>query len=121
MFFPEEFNSSKTKEYYDQLRQRTILELQGIKTGNRDHAAIAKIDEFLLFFSKPSIFSGKKSIEVKFEKQFEEVCILITEQTGSDAKQLTVSAFYSALDYIKKKAKANKKAANKSKGRRHGR
>lgn len=96
------------KEYYDQLRRRTLLELESIRTKKKNVEEVNKIDDYLLYFSKPSVFSGKSSLEIKFEKQFDELCMLVTEQTSCDSKGLTVLSFYNALNYIKKKAKSNK-------------
>jgi hypothetical protein len=120
LFFPSEFSNSRVKEYYDQLRKRALLQLQGIKTGNPNQSEIDKIDEFLLFYSKPSIFSGKNSLEIKYEKQFKELCRFITEHAFIKAEDLTVLDFYSSLDYIKKKLKAKEKA-NKRRKRKNGR
>lgn len=54
---------------------------------------------------KPSNFSGSKSVEVEYNKQFESACLVIAQQTGLAPKTLTVLQFYGALEDIKKQTK----------------
>lgn len=114
MFFPGLFDSGRIKEYYDQLKKRTLLELEGVKTGKKNDEAIQKIDEYLLFSSKPGVFSGKNSLEIKYDRQFDDLCILVSEQTFTNARDLTVLTFYNSLEYIKKKAKESQRKQKKN-------
>ena len=56
MYFPNLFESSKEKEAYDRLKQRTILILNSIIEGKDNAKDIEKIDNDMLSISKPKQF-----------------------------------------------------------------
>lgn len=110
-YFPSEFCSAKEKEVYDKLKQRTILVLQGIIEEGKDISTeVAEIDDFLFSLHNPKSFVGPASVEVKYEKQFETSCMLISQKTGMTAKKMTVLEFYNTLNNIGKQAEAELKA-----------
>lgn len=113
LYFPSEFDSAKEKEAYAQLKTRTLLQLQGI-IDDEDHSdRIAEIDEFLFSLHKPKNFIGKESEEIKYDKQFESACMIISQKTGLHAKSMTVLEFYNTLINIQKQTEAEKKAYKK--------
>lgn len=115
LYFPEDFINPKEKEVYDKLKRRTLLVLEGIKTGEKKTSEIDEIDDYLFSLHKPSSFSGSSSAEIKYDKQFETMCVLIAQKTNMDAKSMTVLQFYSALDNMKNQAEAERKMFNKHK------
>ena len=109
-YFPSEFGSTKEKEVYDKLKQRTILVLQGIVEDKDTSTEVVEIDDFLFSLYSPKSFIGSASAEVKYEKQFETSCMLISQKTGMTAKKMTVLEFYNTLTNIGKQAEAELKA-----------
>lgn len=114
-YFPSEFCNAKEKEVYDKLKQRTLLMLQGIIEDKNTSEEIAKIDDFLFSLHNPKQFVGSTSVEIKYEKQFETSCMLISQKTGMTAKKMTVFEFYNTLTNIGKQAEAELKAHKKLK------
>lgn len=112
-YFPNDFTSAKEKEAYDKLKMRTILVLESIINGLDKHEQICAIDELLFQANSPRLFAGKDSVEIKYDKQFESTCLLITQKTGADAKKMTVLQFYSALELIKQQAERESKGLRK--------
>lgn len=116
-YFPENFDSAKEKETYDKIKQRTILQLKGI-IEDKDYAdKIADIDLSLLKSYKPGVFTGKDSFELKYDKQFESLCMLVGQKANLDAKQMTVLQFYTTVGNIKKQLDAEAKAYKRIKHR----
>ena len=113
-YFPSEFNSAKEKEVYDKLKQRTILVLQGIANNTNTSAEVADIDSYLFSLYTPKSFIGASSVEIKYDKQFETTCMLISQKTNMIAKAMTVLEFYNALSNIEKQAEAELKAHRKA-------
>lgn len=113
VYFPYEFDSAKEKETYDKLKQRTMLRLEGIAEDKDNSDKIEVIDAFLFSLYKPKVFEGKESVEVKYDKQFESACMLISQKTNMKAKSMTVLEFYNTLDNIQKQAEAEAKAYKK--------
>ena len=113
LYFPNDFDSAKEKEAYAKLKARTLLQLKEIIDEKDYTEQIAEIDEFLFSLHKPKNFIGKDSEEIKYDKQFESACMIISQKTGMAAKQMTVLEFYNVLANIQKQAEAEKKAYKK--------
>lgn len=114
-FFPSEFNNIKEIAYYDKIKQRTLLVLQGIIDDTDVSHGVTEIDDYLFGLYKPKSFTGTKSAEIKYEKQFETTCMLISQKTGMRAKSMTVLEYYNTLSNIEKQVKAELKAYRKIK------
>lgn len=108
-YFPSEFEDAKEKEAFDRLKRRTLLVLRQIIEDTDLSDEIQEIDDYSLSLYKPKIFFGKKSVEIQYDKQFENSCLLISKETGSNAKSMTVLQYYNALELIKKETDAKLK------------
>lgn len=114
-YFPEEFNSAREKEAYDVLKRRTLLILDSIVNGTDTEGEVAAIDKAAQDKYKPKMYVGSDSVEVKYDRNFESTCLLITQETNADAKRMTVLQFYNAVDNIKKQAEAKMKSLKRAK------
>lgn len=114
-YFPNEFDSAKEKEAYNKLKTKVVLQLQEIIEDTDKSSEIAEIDNFLFSLHKPKIFIGKDSQEIKYDKQFESACMIISQKTGMNAKKMTVLEFYNTLTNLQKQAEAEKKAYKQNK------
>lgn len=110
LYFPAEFESAKEKDVYQKLKQKAVYMLQGIAEDKDNSEQIAEIDSYLFGLYKPKSFFGKDSVEITYDKQFETSCVLISKETGIDAKKMTVLQYYNSLELIKKEAEAKAKA-----------
>ena len=113
MYFPGKFDDAATKEYFDQLKRHTLLRLENIISGKDIKQACKDIEVRLAMLTKPRIFSGKKSAEIAYDKQFEEMCLILSQNLQVDTKSMTVLQFYNAFEYLKKDMKRRKRNASK--------
>lgn len=109
LYFPSNFISAKEKEVCDKLRLKALLLLSEVITDENKSQEIEEIDMALLNFYKPQSFSNESSIEIQYDKQFENACLYISQKAGLDAKKMTVLQFYSSLENLKKQAEAEAK------------
>ena len=115
IYFPGDFVNSKEKEAYDKLKNRTLLVLDSIINSTDNTEQIESIDAAMLNMHTPKVFIGSESVEVKYDKQFESMCLLIAQKTSMDARKMTVLQFYNAIDNIKAQAEAETKSFHKRK------
>jgi hypothetical protein len=103
----------KTREYYDAVKNLTVKMLAQIYDGETEQTktVIDGIREQLLLFSKPKRFTGRDGLEVTHDKEFATMCLLITKETGAEAKQMNVLEYYNAYDYIRQKARKTQNKA----------
>lgn len=109
-YFPSNFTDAREKEVYDKIKARTLLILDSIVTDSDNAEQIDTIDQYMLSIYKPKVYDGTESVEIRYDKQFESSCMLISQKTNMDARKMTVLQFYSALDNIKKQLDAEAKA-----------
>lgn len=111
LYYPDLFDDSTIKEYYDDLRKKTLLELQSIINGKtvENEIEIERITLELITYNKPHIFSGTKNAEIEHNKSFGNMCTMISEHLHLDAKELTVLEFYISFERVKEKLKPTKK------------
>ena len=106
LYFPALFNDSDIKEYYDILRRRTLEILMGIADGKKDiEKAVEKLTTALIIYSHPKTFTGSEGVEVQFDRQFENLCLVLSEQLNVEPKEYTVLEFYNAFDFVREKAR----------------
>ena len=101
-YFPGKFDDPLSKEYSDKLRERAMFQLGTIINGTDNSNNIEKIDYFLLTLVKPKVFSGKKSAEVLFEKEFENMCLYLRDELKCNPINMNTLEFFNAFEYIKK-------------------
>lgn len=109
MYFPGKFEDAATKEYFDQLRSYTLLKLKHIITGEDVTQACEEIEIRLAMLIKPRIFFGKKSEEIAYDKLFEEMCLILSQNLQVQTQNMTVLQFYNAFEYLKKQMKKRKR------------
>ena len=118
LYFPSLFNDSDVKEYYDILRKRTLEILNGIVAGEQDPdrtAIVEKLTTALITYSHPKLFTGSDGVEIQFDRQFENLCLVLSEQLHIDPKKYSVLEFYNAFDFVKERAKQAERAQKRPK------
>lgn len=104
-YFPQIFDSAVEKEYYDTVKKRTITQLMCIISGKTDTREVDSLTDKILTFIDPPIFDGLENVEVKADKQFERMLLMMSQQLGIDARGYSTLAFYNAYEYLKETTK----------------
>ena len=118
LYFPVIFADSEIKEYYDLLKKRTMAVLANIiaGVGNPDATTeIEKLTTALITYSNPKSFAGSDGVEIQFDRQFENLCLVLSEQLHVKPKDYSVLEFYNAFDFVKERAKQAEKAQKRAK------
>ena len=118
LYFPALFNDSDVKEYYDILRRRTLEILKGIIEGQsrpNETDIVEKLTTQLVTYSNPKVFTGSDGVEIQFDRQFENLCLALSEQLHVEPKKYNVLEFYNAFEFIKERAKQLEKARKRGK------
>ena len=115
LYFPAIFDDVRSKEYYDLLKRRTRAMLDCIIEGYTEESMqeVEALTDNLITYSKPKTFAGAGSMEIEYDKQFEDMCLVISEQLHTDAKKMTVLEYYNAYRYIQRQSK-DKERQNKA-------
>lgn len=108
-YFPKLFDDAAAKEYHDKLARRSVAllrQMRGVE-GAREQAETLGA-ELLVFFS-PEEFAGCAGAEVRHDRQFEDLCIVMAQNLNVRPKAMTVVEYYSAVERLKEEARRNRK------------
>lgn len=117
LYFPKLYEDSDAKEFYEKVRRRTLLVLKNIVAGVPVPDGTQDVDEVtteLITYTRPQAFAGTDSVEIKFDRQFENLCLMLSGQLNVKPKEYTVLEFYNAFEFLKEKAKSEEKAAKQA-------
>lgn len=111
IYFPAMFDDATSKEYYDLLKQRTRAMLDCIINGDTEERAekVERLTDKIVLYTSPMSFTGVTSAEIAYDKQFEDMCLVISQNLHKDAKQMTVMEYYNAYQFIERQAKTQKR------------
>lgn len=109
LYFPALFNTSDVKEFYDILKRRTLSILEGIVEGKIDEKAVTDLTTKLITYSKPQVFQGSMGAEIMHDRQFEDLCLALSEQLHLRPKELSVLEFYNAFDFLRERSRKQQK------------
>lgn len=115
LYFPSIFDDVITRQYYDDIKKRTMLILDTIINGESEDksANIEKLTETLIMAAKPQVWTGSKAVDIQQDKAFEDLCLAISKEFNADAKRFTVLEYYAAQETLAKIAKEREKHARK--------
>lgn len=109
LYFPDIFSTSDEKNTAELLRKRALLQLSEIIDGENHKEEIDELTKRLLTIQEPKVYEGPEGEEVKFDKQFENMCLAISKEFGGVVKDYSVMEFYSAYTRLENMAKEIKK------------
>lgn len=104
-YFPGTFEDAGTKEYHDIMKRRAAAMLEAMQGDAQADKEADRLTGELLTFSDPKRFDGKDNAEVAYDKQFEDMCLLISKEMHATASEMTVMQFYCALERLQAEAK----------------
>ena len=81
--------------------------IKGDESDKREE--IDHITTLLLTYTKPKSFSGSDSVEIQYDKQFENMCLILSQNLHVDPKRFTVLEYYNAFEYVKEQARKAQK------------
>lgn len=98
-YFPQVFEN-ENKNLLDYLRKRALLQVDEIVNDCSHEDEIKKLSELLTIGYKPPVFEGNESVELQYDKQFEQMCLALSKEFGGKAKDYTIMEYYSAYERL---------------------
>ena len=118
VYFPGLFADSEIKEYFDLLKKRAMAILSNIIAGvDRPDTTpdVERLNTALITYSNPKTVAGSESVEIQFDRQFENLCLVLSEQLHVKPKEYSVLEFYNAFDFVQERARQAEKAQKRAK------
>lgn len=107
-YFPSLFGGAKGIEWYASLKRMALAALDEID-GLIGAAERLKAEEGrLLDMMAPRSFSGNGSIEIEYDREYENMCLAMTQQLHVDVKGMSVLEYYNAYEFLREQGKKMK-------------
>lgn len=111
-YFPKVFGTAAEAEYEVLYKKRLLAILDGIIEGRDTDAEVQRIeDEMVLLDDVQAYWNGE--FEVRYDRQFEDMCLGISGELHTDAKRMSVMEYYSAYELLDRRGKEMKKRLKK--------
>ena len=111
-YFPNFFDSSVEKNQIDLLRKRALLQVDEVLNGSDKGEEIGEITKKIFSVIVPKDFDNDKAV-VEFDRQFENMCLVLSKEFGSKVKDYSIMEFYSAYNLMNEQQKEINKIRNK--------
>lgn len=118
IYFPALFENSEVKEYYGLMKKRVVTILDNIIKGVENPDKTEEVNDIttkLITYSNPQTFVGSGSAEIQFDREFENLCLLLSSELHVKPKDFCVLEFYNAFVFLQDKAKQAEKAQKRRK------
>lgn len=111
MYFPQLFESNSEKEFYDIIKERTQAMLRCILEGDTEENK-QKVDRLtgeMVMFAKPLSFNGQNNTEVEYDRRYEDMCLVMSQELHINMKKCTVMEYYNAYQFLQKQRKGSER------------
>lgn len=109
VYFPDVVDTSKSREYYANLKIKTIIELSKIVEEDFDEKREKEVDEYFYSLLKPQVFWGHDGFTVQHNKSFESACAIIAQQTSRNPKEMITIEYFQILEELRNQSKKHGK------------
>lgn len=90
-----------------------MLILQDIIEGEanlKTKREIERLTNELITYIRPKSYEGKESVEIKYDKQFESMCLILSKNLHVNPKEFTVLEFFNAYEFTEDEAKRQRQS-----------
>ena len=95
----------RSTEWYSCLKRVSLAYLKEI-LEDADAGEKVKVEEGrMLSMMAPRQFDGSNGAEVQYDREFETMCLAMTQQLHVNVKDMTVMEYYNAYEYLREQSK----------------
>lgn len=110
--YPDVFSRTSITQAYIEMHETSLKILKEIIAGSAPGEEV--FEKMILKQTEPLNFSGKNSVEIKYQRDYEELCIKLSSYTTRDVKLISTKEFYALLSYAKKENKPGMGRSNRN-------
>lgn len=103
-YFPNFFDSSVDKNRLDMMRRRALLQVDEILNKSDKGKEITELTKRMFVGVVPKDFDNDKAV-VEFDRQFENMCLILSKEFGGKVKDYSIMEFYSAYNLMNEQQK----------------
>ncbi len=85
-------------QFWIKQKEKNVKLLKSIISGKED-PSIDKIDQYFAMFIKPKNFYGPQSEELRYDKSFEQNCIVLSQYANKAVKNSTTKEYFALLNH----------------------
>lgn len=105
LYFPTVFGNQRTSEWYQCLKRIGLEKLRELIKGLEKTDELRADELRMLEMMAPRKFTGSKGVEVEYDREYENMCLAMSQQLHLDVKGMTVLEYYNAYEFLREQAK----------------
>lgn len=113
--FPDTIDRASIAEFYSNVKRKAEIQYKQMVGGAVDAEAETAIEEYFYGLIKPSEIYGRTGRSIQYNKDFEAVCAVITQEISRDPKKMTVMEYMQIVESMKKRVQEQKKSMRRGK------
>lgn len=111
-YFPGKFDTPAIKEHADNVKRLARMMLDTIGGENRTEE-MQSLQDRMRKDCKPPNFRGAQNAEIQHDRNFENMCLILSQELHANPKRMTVMEYYNAAEFIERQANQRKKLYRK--------
>lgn len=113
--FPDSIDRASGAEFYSNLKRQASIYHSKITGAPVKDDEEKTIDDYFYGLIKPQEIYGRTGKSIQYNKDFEAVCAVITQEISRDPKLFTVMEYMQIVESMKKRAEEHKKVMRRGK------
>lgn len=97
--YPEIFKNILSVAFWAKLKERTLKVLQGIIEDKEFTEEINAADRYFSMLIQPKSFSGKDNAELRYDKDFEKNCIILSSMANKPVKEVSTTEYFALIQH----------------------
>jgi hypothetical protein len=99
LFYPDIFHNVLSTAFWSKMKEKTLKMLQSIIDGKDYDDEINAADRYFAMLIKPKSFSGKDNAEMRYDKEFEKNCIILSSLANKPVKDLSTKEYFALIQH----------------------
>lgn len=99
MFYPEIFHNVLSTAFWSKMKEKALKMCDSIINGTPIEDEMSAADRYFASLIKPKSFSGKENEELRYDKNFEKNCIMLSSLTNKPVKELSTKEYFALIQH----------------------
>jgi len=99
IYYPDIFHNVLSTAFWAKMKEKALKMCDSILTGIPIEDEMNAADRYFASLIKPKSFSGKENEELRYDKNFEKNCIMLSSMTNKPVKELTTKEYFALIQH----------------------
>lgn len=99
LYFPDIFHNVLSTAFWSKMKEKALKMCESIITGRDVTDEMMTVDRYFATLVRPKSFSGKDNTELRYDKDFEKNCIVLSSMANKPVKELSTKEYFALIQH----------------------